>query len=290
MAPPDGLRRWLGAALGPALVAVLAGVLTARADRPATGESRRASPAAPACEQGTLAEVEPAAAISLRFQDRRARIFIEALEGSPLPPESPAAALDGAVVLAGPEVMGGIVAIALRGQCVIGHRFLAALELIHATAMVELHDQRPELASVEHLDAARLQALADAGEPAAEFHAGIVRALGLDVPADRAVSTDWFRRSAARGYGPGMLALGMALAGPGIVEDESRVVGEPRRRDDLTDLPQSCYWLRRAARDADPWVAGQARFVFEAEVAPRMRPEETRGCKTLLQQLREATP
>jgi TPR repeat protein len=161
-----------------------------------------------------------------------------------------AAVADGAAVLSGPEVLAGIVARALRGECVVGRRFISLLELVDATTVVELHEQLAELRASGHLDAAGLQRLADAGDPAAEFHAGFATALGLGSPADRAGSIEWLRRSASHGHGAGMLALGMSLAGPGIVEDE-------------------------------------ARFVFAVEVAPRMTGEETRRCLKLLKAPRE---
>ena len=273
------------------LAATLAALAIAGGARAATARDAAARPPAqaqvPTCEDGTLAEVQPAEAPVLRLRDRQARIFLEALAGGPDPSATVAAVADGAAVLSGPEVLAGIVALALRGECVVGRRFISLLELMDATTVVELHEQRAELRASGHLDAAGLQRLADAGDPAAEFHAGFATALGLGAAADRARSIEWLRRSASHGHGAGMLALGMSLAGPGIVEDEARIVGEPRRRDELTDLAQSCYWLRRAVRVDDPWLRNVARFVFDVEVAPRMTGEETRRCLQLLKAPRE---
>ena len=278
MIPKHPHWMWLAAPL--AVLAVAAGARAATP--PAAAVRPPAQPEVPTCEEGTLAEVEPAEAVVLRLRDRQARIFLEVLAGGPDPSTTVGAVADGAAVLSGPDVLGGIVALALRGECVIGHRFISPLELMDATTVVELHEQHPELGASGHLDAAGLQKLADAGDPAAEFHAGIVKALGPAASADRAQSIDWLRRSAAHGHGAGMIALGMSLAGPGIVEDEARIVGEARRRDELTDLAQSCYWLRRAVRVDDPWLRNVARFVFDVEVAPRMTSEETRRCLSLL--------
>lgn len=278
-------RHWLWLAAPLAVLAVAAGTRAATARG---AETKTPAPTTvPTCEDGTLADVQPAEALVLRLRDRQARIFIEALAGVSDPSATVAVATDGAAVLSGPEVLGGIVALALRGECVVGRRFISPLELMDATTVVDLHEQRPELRASEHLDAAALRKLADAGDPAAEFHAGFVRALGLGPPADRAQSIEWLRRSAAHGHGAGMLALGMSLAGPGVVEDEARPVGQPRRRDELTDLAQSCYWLRRAVRVDDPWLRNVARFVFDIEVAPRMTGEETRHCLSLLKAPRE---
>lgn len=267
---------WLAAPLAVLAVAAGARVVTARAAETETPEQATV----PACE-GTLAEVQPAEAIVLRLHDRQARIFIEALVGKSSGTVADVA--DGAAVLSGPDVLGGIVALAARGECVLGHMFISPLQFIDARTVVELHERRPELRSSEHLDEAALQQLADAGEPAAEFHAGFVMTY-----ADRAQSIEWLRRSVSHGHAAGMLALGMALAGPGIIEDQAETVGEPRRRDEFTDLAQSCYWLRRAVRVEDRGISSLARHTFDVKVAPRMTNDETRRCLSLLKAQPEA--
>ena len=279
-------RHWLSLAVPLGALAVLAGAHAV--PHRGTEVEAHGQATVPTCEGGTLADVQPAEAVVLRLRDRQARIFIETLAGASPPSETVAAIADGAAVLSSPDVLGGIVALALRAECVLGHMFVSPLALIDATTVVELYEQRPELRSSEHLDEAALQKLADAGEPAAEFHTGFVRALARGSPTDRAQSIDWLRRSAAHGHGAGMLALGMALAGPGVIQDESQTVGEPPRRDEWTDLAQSCYWLRRAVRAEDPWIPNLARITFDAKVAPRMTNDETQRCLSSLKERSEA--
>ena len=239
-----------------------------------------AGPAAPAtCPEGRIADIEPQEAIIGRFEGRKARIFVEScLESGPTgrTPE-----FDTVLILSGPEVMGGTVGILAQGECTVGHKFLGLVEFLHAGAMAKLYEHHPALQDVEHLDLAALTPLAEAGEPRAAFHLGFVKTMGWGAERDRPGSIVWFRRAAEAGYEPGMLALGMALAGPGVVEEWVLAVGEQRPRDAETDLVQACYWLRQLAAP-EHGLADVAQGLYEREVAPRLTRKEKKACDALL--------
>lgn len=235
----------------------------------------------PACEAGrTLADIEPQEAIIERFPGRAARIFVDAIRypGEPVDAE----AFDQVLVLSGPGVMGGIVAVLAHGECPVARKFLSALDYLHGIAMIGLFEDHPELRRLDRLDETKVRELAEGGIAAAQFHEGFVHGLGRGVPEDRGAAIDWFKRSAATGHAPAMLALGMALTGPGVLKDEARMPGKPPRQDALTDLPQACYWLSRAAGLRESPVSGMAEFTFSTDLSPTLSPEHRRRCKELL--------
>jgi len=236
----------------------------------------------PTCPEGQrIDDVQPQHAIVARLKGKDARIFIEScLESGPV---GRTADFDLVLVLSGPDVMGGTVAVMAKGECPLTHKFLGAMELIHAEEMVALFRRHPALQAVEHLDLGVLTQLANAGEPAAAFHIGFVEAMGWGAPRDRPGSIEWLRRSATSGYEPAMLALGMSLAGPGVIDEQLLPAGAARPRDGATDLSEACYWLRRLER-ARHQLSALGRSVFRDEVAPKLTRDEKSRCKGLLKE------
>jgi hypothetical protein len=228
------------------------------------------------CPEGRIADIEPQEAIVARLSGKDARIFIEScLESGPAgrTPD-----FDQVLILSGPDVMGGTVGILARGECVVGHKFLGLVEFLHAGQMMQLYRRHPALQSVEHLDLEVLTQLAEDGEPAAAFHVGFVKAMGWGTARDRPGSIEWLRKSAEAGFEPGMLALGMAFAGPGVIDEQLVPLGEQRPRDAHTDLVQACYWLRRLA-GLDHELSGVAQRVYDDEVGPRLTSKEKKACR-----------
>jgi hypothetical protein len=258
------------------------GLVVARA---AAGQAASSPPveSSSPCPEGRVEDIQPQAAILGRLEGKKGRIFIEScLESGPA---GRTPAFDAVLVLSGPDVMGGTVGIIAQGECVVGHKFLGMLEFIHAVEMVHLFGHHPALQAVEHLDLDVLTQLAEDGEPAAQFHVGFVKAMGWGTARDRAGSIEWFRRAAEAGYEPGTLALGMSLAGPGVVDEQVLPIGEERPRDEYTDLAQACYWLRRLGQsEAEDSLAEPAHAIYEQEVAPRLTTKEKKACRALLQQ------
>lgn len=248
------------------------------------GPPREASGAPPKCPEGTIHDVEPQDAIIARLRGKDALIFVECcLERGPTAGEPD---FDLVLILSGPDVMGGIVAVIAKGECPLGHKFLGLMEFIHAEEMVQLFRQHPALQRVEHLDLEVLTQLGEAGEPTAAFHVGFVKAMGWGTERDRPGSIEWLRRAAEAGYEPGMLALGMAYAGPGVLDEQLLPVGKERPRDAGTDLVQACYWLRRLA-DARHDLSPLAKGVYRDEVEDRMTSAEKKSCKALLKAQRK---
>lgn len=236
------------------------------------------------CPEGTIHDIEPQDAIIARLSGKDARIFIEScLEHGP---GAPTAEFDLVLILSGPDVMGGIVAVMAQGECPVAHKFLGLMEFIHAGAMMQLFQQHAALQSVEHLDLEVLTRLAEAGEPAAAFHVGFVKAMGWGTERDRPGSVEWLRRAAEADYEPGMLALGMALAGPGVLDEQLLPVGKERPRDAETDLVQACYWLRRLT-DAKHELSPLARGVARDELEDRLTSSERKSCNALLKDRRK---
>lgn len=252
-------------------------------------EEQAGPPAEPAisCPEGRrVGDIQPQEAIVARLHGKDARIFVESCLASG--PGAPTAPFDTVLVLSGPEVFGGTVAVAAQGECSLGHKFLGLVEFIHAEEMVGLYQRHPALAMVEHLDLEVLTPLAEAGEAAAAFHVGFVKAMGWGAKRDRADSIAWLRRAAEADYEPGMLALGMSLAGPGVIDEQLLPVGKERPRDAGTDLAGACYWLQRLARlEAASAYSGPARYIYEQEVAPRLTPKEKKACRALLKERRK---
>jgi hypothetical protein len=238
----------------------------------------------PACPEGTIHDIQPQDAIIARLTGKDARIFVECcLEHGP---SADAPQFDLVLILSGPDVMGGTVAVIAQGECPVGHKFLGLMEFIHAGEMMKLYQQLPALQAVEHLDLQVLTDLAEAGEPTAAFHVGFVKAVGWGTERDRKGSIAWLRRAAEAGYEPGMLALGMALAGPGVLDEQVLPIGRQRPRDAETDLATACYWLRRLA-DAGHELSPLAKGIYEDEVKDRLTPAERKSCKSLLQRQRK---
>lgn len=236
------------------------------------------------CPEGTIHDIEPQDAIIARLSGKDARIFIEScLEHGP---GAPTAEFDLVLILSGPDVMGGIVAVMAQGECPVAHKFLGLMEFIHAGAMMQLFQQHAALQSVEHLDLEVLTRLAEAGEPAAAFHVGFVKAMGWGTERDRPGSVEWLRRAAEADYEPGMLALGMALAGPGVLDEQLLPVGKKRPPDAETDLVGACYWLRRLA-EANHEFSPLAKGVYRDEVEARLTASEKKSCKALLEARRK---
>lgn len=271
------VARWAAAALLSAwAVGAVASPVAASPDQRADGP--------PACPEGTIHDVQPQEAIIARLRGKDARIFVESCLASGS--TAAAAPFDLVLVLSGPDVMGGIVAVVAQGECPLGHKFLGLVEYVHAEEMVNLFRRHSALESVEHLDLEVLTQLAEAGEPAAAFHVGFVKAMGWGTERDRPGSIEWFRRAAQAGYEPGMLALGMSLAGPGVIDEQLLPVGKERPRDADTDLVQACHWLRRLA-GARHALSPVANGIYRDEVEDRLTSKEKKACRTLLKERRK---
>lgn len=227
------------------------------------------------CPQGTEAEIEPKSAITERFSGRDARLFIEAIE-----PGIDSSRYDTIIILQGAEVLGGTVAIALREGCTLGRKFLSGLEYIYAKQMLELYRTNSNLHNSKRIETQTLRAMAEAGEPTAQFHIGLTYAWGRGVVPNRKTSIEWLKRAAQSGYSPAMLALGMALSGPGVILDEALKVGEQTRTDEFTDLVMAYSWLDAASRTKEYEIKAEASFQL-SELVQRMSPEEIRRGKAL---------
>lgn len=230
------------------------------------------------CPQGTEAEIEPKNAIKERFTGRDARLFIEAIE-----PGIDSSRYDTIIILQGAEVLGGTVAIALREGCTLGHKFLSGLEYIYAAQMLKLYRTNTDLQDSERIEAEILQAMAEAGEPTAQFHIGLIYAWGRGVAPNRKSSIEWLTRAALIGYSPAMLALGVALSGPGVILDEAVIVGKQPRTDEFTDLVVAYSWLDAASNTKEYAIKAEASFQLR-ELAQRMSSEEIERGKTLAQE------
>ena len=268
------LRRVLG--VGFAAVLILPGALI----EPAGAELQVGEQQEPACELD-LRDFEPKSADAEAFKGRDGVLFYEALVHRNAPEKEPV--FDSVVLRSGRGVLGGTVVLIAKGNCVLGHGFLSALDYIHASEMVRLYSVLPELRQDAHLDLATLRAIAEGGNPVAQFHVGLTMALGWGVDQHRGAGIPWLRRSAESGYAPGMLALGMALSGPGSLEDEAKLVGQPPRTDEFTDRVQACFWLKSAAATSDRSVKEAARHELEwRELDSLMTREERAECERLL--------
>lgn len=237
-------------------------------------------------EAGTCpreADIEPQDAITDRFVGRDARLFIAAVE-----PTADATRFDVVVILRGAEVLGGTVAVVVVDGCLAGRKFLSGLEYIHAVQMLALYRNDPALRESDRLEFATLQAMADAGNTTAQFHVGLAHAWGRGVPASRRTSIVWLTQAAQRGFGPAMLALGMALSGPGAIRDEVQPVGRPPRTDGYTDLVTAYAWLDAASRSGERDVEIEAAFRLR-ELVGRMSPEELRKARAMARELSPAS-
>ena len=110
---------------------------------------------------------------------------------------------------------------------------------------------------------------------------GLAYAWGRGISADRGASIEWLKRSGQQGFGPGILALGMALSGPGALIDEAEKVGEPTRMDEYSDLVMAYFWLEAASHSITPYVKEEALFRLD-ELIKRMSPEDLRRAKNLV--------
>lgn len=225
------------------------------------------------CEQGTEADIEPQSAIAARYTGRDARLLVQALE-----PGVDTTKFDTVIILQGAEVLGGTVAVVARKECLLGHKFLSALDYIYGTRMLALYRTNPTLQHSERLEMATLRSMAEAGDPAAQFHVGLMYAWGRGVAPDRRASIEWLKRAAQRGFSPAELALGMALAGPGVILDEAEIVGQPPRMDEYTDLVSAYLWLDAAGRANERDVKAVAAFQLR-ELVLRMSPEDLKRAK-----------
>lgn len=235
------------------------------------------------CPHGSEADIEPKNAITAKLVERDARLFVETVE-----PGVDTTQFDAIVILRGQDVLGGTVAIVLKDGCFVGRKFLSTLDYIHAIQMVTLFKTNPALKHNDRLEMATLLAMAETGDPAAQFHVGLTFAWGRGVPPDRGVAIEWLKRAAQRGFAPAMLALGMALSGPGALADEVEKVGQPPRSDEFTDLVTAYFWLDAASRSSEPDIKGEASFRLR-ELSQRMTPEELSKAKALVRE-RKATP
>jgi hypothetical protein len=234
----------------------------------------------PDCQLGTVDEIEPADAIRERIHGREAWIYAETLMHSW--EATSVETLDAVLIMGGPDVWGGNVVFLVANECVLGYKFVTVLELIHAEEIVRFFATEPTLTEKNHLDESALAELASAGNPVAEFHAGLVAAWGRGGKHDRPASLDWLQRSAEKGYAPAMLALGMALSGPDVIHDGAELVGEPPPTDAHTDLVKSCYWLFIVGNAPDPAVASAGRMYFGMNWE-KMSSDDQAACKMLLQ-------
>jgi len=169
----------------------------------------------------------------------------------------------------------------------VGRKFLSALDYIYARQMITLFQTNPSLQNIDRLELATLQAMAQAGDPTAQFHMGLVSAWGRGIQSDRSVSIDWLKHSAKQGFSPAMLALGMALSGPGALLDEAEKVGQPPHSDEFTDLVSAYFWLDAASRSSESDVKNEALFRLH-ELQARMAPEELKKARDLVQESKGA--
>jgi hypothetical protein len=227
-------------------------------------------------------DIEPKGAITARFTGRDAHLFIQAVE----PGIKDTTWFDTVLILSGPNVFGGIVAIPVRDKCLVGRKFLSGLDYLHATQMLSLYRTNPALQHSDRLESATLKALAAAGDPVAQFHLGYLYAVSRGVYGilpDRRASIEWLKRAAQQGFSPAMLMLGIVLTGPGW--NEAQVVGEPPRTDEFTDLATAYSWFDAASRSSEPYVKGAA-LSWLHRLTPRMTPEELQKAKELTQERR----
>lgn len=225
------------------------------------------------CPGRSEADIQPSGSVAARFTGRDAHRFVAAVE-----PGADATQLDTVVVLRGPEVLGGTAAFVFKDGCFAGRKFLSGLDYIHAVQMVALFRASPALQEEDRLEMATLSSMAEAGDPAAQFHVGLMYAWGRGVPTDRRASIEWLERAARRNFSPAMLALGMALSGPGVILDEVRAAGKPQRTDPYTDLVAAYSWLDAASRASEPDIRAEAELRLQ-ELAARMSPDELRRAK-----------
>jgi hypothetical protein len=227
-------------------------------------------------------DIEPKGAITARFTGREAHLFIEAVE----PGIKDTSWFDTVLIVSGPNVFGGIVAFVGKGKCLLGRKFLSGLDYIHGTQMLKLYRTNPALQHLNHLEEATLKAMAEAGDPAAQFHFGYVYAVSKGVYGilpDRRASIEWLKRAAQQGSSPAMLTLGIVFTGPGW--DEATIVGEPPRKDEFTDLVTAYSWFEAASRSSEPDVKAAALSWLRGLTA-RMTPEELQKAKELTQKRR----
>jgi len=86
--------------------------------------------------------------------------------------------------------------------------------------------------------------LAERGNPAAQFHLGLMYANGDGTPRDRAEAARWYRESASRGFAAAQRNLGLVYsAGDGVARD----------------YVQAYAWINLAAAQGNTEVNRQAR-------------------------------
>ncbi len=220
------------------------------------------------CRYGTEADIEPKSAVAARYTGRDARLFVDAVA-----PGSDPAGFDAAVVLRGAEVLGGTVAIIVKDGCFAGRKFLSGIQYIYAVRMLERYRSDPALRGSDRVELAALRPAAERGDALAQLHVGLAYAWGRGIAQDRRASIDWLERSAGQRYAPAMLALGMALSGPGALLDEARKVGEPPRSDEFTDRAAAYRWLDAASRASDGDVRAEAALRLK-ELRAILTPDE----------------
>ena len=227
------------------------------------------------CRDGGEKDIKPKSAISERFAGRDARIFVSAME-----PSADTTHFDTIIILRGRDVFGGTVAVGLKDGCLVGRKFLTSLDYIYATQMVAFFRTNPVLQRSDRLEIATLQAMAEAGNPPAQFYVGLMQAWGWSgITRDRKAAIKWLKLSAQQGFSPAMLALGLAFSGYGALEQDA---AGPPRADEYTDLVVAYSWLNAARSSSERNVRNEASFRLK-ELAARMSQDELKRAEESLQ-------
>lgn len=96
---------------------------------------------------------------------------------------------------------------------------------------------------------AEFRALADEGQPLAEFALGLMYAEGAGVTKDYTEAIAWYRRAAESGFAQGQYNLGVAYY---------TGIGVPR------DYAQAVYWYQKAARQGDARSQNNMGYMYES--------------------------
>ena len=201
-------------------------------------------------------DIEPEGAITHRFEGQDATVFLDSIQ----PSMNTSSSRNYVMVLSGPDVFGGIVALVGTKECLSGRKFLNFIELRNALQMVERQraGRTVSIAGLER-EAAR-------GDAEAELHLGMRRELEY-----RGSGRQLLTRAAEQNIGLAIVALGYGVSGLDFALVKER--GVWRSTDPAADQPLGYCWLRVGTLLRDEELRRASRQ-FLRDLAVRMSDQE----------------
>lgn len=188
-------------------------------------------------------DIEQQGQITHRFEGPDAQVFIDAID-----PGAGTEEWSFVMVLSGPDVFGGTVAIVGTKDCLNGMKFLGPVEIDNALRMVERRREGKPVSVAE------LERKAAQGDAEAEYHIGVRREL-IRRGSGRALLT----QAAEQNLSPAIISLGYLAGGLDYSMEKTGDVWRPAP-DPTADRPTGYCWLRVGSRLKD---AGMRRAATE---------------------------